>query len=396
MTSAEGQRFEAMGLVRPDINPTILRDLNDSKKHPEIGRLSKEWQINKENNELWIIITCGDSRLLIPKPEKIISMRSIDLGGIKARDIFLKGGAKFAVTMGHFGHFIPGKMTEGCGGAAAKIDSLNNHNHIEIEELMYYIDKKIDHPDVLVNAILNAKRIFEETGMPSIAVGENHRTGRIYPLAVYTKEAYDVHPKFDLTNLAKGYNEAEIYADGIPFLTENEIPDKALKIFKEFLDASKENMETMLRKYPNLEEIQETQNPKIIAISSKLPSIKIRYDGLDIPNFVFKLHLTRDKDYETGETEIDPKVQKEVIGQALYPISLALQNYEKPDRPFSATDTVLIETSRMDNSISFAKGLAEKPQLKKWLDLDKNHKIIVIQNKEGISNEIEYFEPKIA
>lgn len=393
MTTPEGaRRLEALGLCRPDITPTTLRDFNDFNMHPEIKRLSKEWQLNKANKELWIIITCGDSRLLIPKPEKIISMRSIDLGGTKAKDIFLKGGAKLAVAMGHFGYFTPGKMPEGCGGGAAKIESINNHSHIKIARLQHYIDKKIEHPDVLVNAILNAKRIFEETGMPSIAVGENHRTGRIYPLAIYTNETYVEQRKFNLTELQKKYNEAEIYtADEIPFLSENDIPPSALKIFKEFLDACEMHKDATNRKYPKLEYLQEVQNPKIIAISDKLSSIRTRYDGFDLPNFIFKLHLTRNKDDESKKTEIDPEVQKDVIAQALYAITLAVEHYRQPNESFSETDTILIETSNINNSRNFAKELTEEPEVKKWLNLDQDHRIIVIQNKEGISNIIEYY-----
>jgi len=384
-TQEEGRRFEVLGLVRPEVTPDSLRRYNLSD---ETRTINKEWQKNKDENNLWIIVTCGDARLLIPNPEKTIFIRSIAGGGIKEKDIFLKGGAKFAVAIGHFGHFTLGKMTEGCGGAAAKIDSMNNHSHIKIPRLQRYVDKEIDYPDVLVQAIRNAKRIFKETGLPSIAVGQNHRTGETYPLAVFTKEISEVQQKFDLEELFTKYNEAEIYAEGIPTLPEFAIP----AMFREYLDASNKYMETMLRKYPNLEELQETQNPKIIGITTKLNSFLTRYAQLDAPNSIFELHLPREKN-DDGETKINPEAQKSVIAQALYPITNAVDNYKKTNASFSDTDTIMIETSSMANSINFAEELMEESEARKWIALDNNHKIIVIQNKVGISNKVDDYIP---
>jgi hypothetical protein len=381
---------EALTQEKLVLTPENFKKANEA---PEAERRSKEHQLYKDEGELFAVITCGDARLLIPCPERISSLRSINLGGNKDKKIFLAQGTKFVVAMAHFGEFVPGKMPKGCGGAAAKQESMKNHHEGPVKGLEYYVEKKIEHPDQLVQAILKGKEVTRKTGKASLVVAEDHRTGKIYPYAIYTNEYNITHKKFDEANLYQKYNEAEIYSDGIPALPENIIPEK----FQEFLNASKDYMETMLRAYPNLSEIQKVQNPRMVFISSKLPSVRVNYPELtNVPNSIFKLHLTREKDQETGETDITPEVLEEIVSQAMYPIGHAVENYGKPDEPFSSVDRVIIEMSDIKNCKKVAESFVKELKAQEWLTLP-DRKIIVIQNKEGIANIADYYgdQPRI-
>ncbi|MBF8249849.1 MAG: hypothetical protein HW400_450 [Candidatus Levybacteria bacterium] len=388
MTSENGSRLETIDLKRPDITPEFLKKDNAS----ETARiLSAKWEENRDNGNLWVIVACGDARVLIPCPENIMSIRSIATGGKKEKKILVSQGVKMVVVMSHIDGktIIPGKRGRGCGGGAAKEEAINEkEEHKEhVEGIRYYIDNNIDHPDTMIQAYITAYKIAKETKKPTLAVVQDHRTGKIYPFAAFV-DGYDiVNSKLDQVGLSKEYNEAEIYADGIPALPETVIPE----IFKEFINASKEYMSEMLRTYPNLDEIQETQNPSGVWISSKLPSIRTRYpEATKFPNLFFKLHLPREKD--GSKIEITQAMQKEIINQAQYPIEHSIKHFGKPNESFSRTNRIIIETSDINVSRNLAAELAKKQWMKTWLDLpDLDHRIIIIQNKEGISNQIDYF-----
>lgn len=366
------------------ITPESLYTDNRSEK---VIELSAKWEENRDKGKLWAIVACGDARVLMPKPENIISIRSIATCGKKEKKIFESQGVKFAVVMSHIDGetIVNGKKPSGCGGAAAKEQSMNGHKEKTIEGIQYYIDNNIEHPDPIIQGAINTETIAKQTGKPTLAVIQDHKTGRLYPFAA-SFDGYDiVSSNINWINLFKGYNESEIYAQGIPTLPEAVIPD----MFKEFLDAGKENMIDMLRNYPSLKEMQKVQNPKAIWISSKITSVRISYPKTgSVPGSIFKLHMPREK--TGGKIEITPTMQKEVINQAQYPIEYATAHFKKPNESFSKTDRLIIETSDINVSKKLATELVKKPWMQEWIALP-DHKILIIQNQEGISNIIDEF-----
>ncbi len=380
LTTAERRDPRLDFVITPE---TLLAD----NATPEARRLRDEWGRNRERKNLWAIVACGDARLLIPRPDNIISVRSIAAAGKKERQIFEDQGIKLIVVMSHVDGdtIVHGKQPTGCGGLAAKEQTLNDGHEKPIEGLQHYIDNNIDHPDPTIQALVSAQKITKETGKPSLAVIQNHRTGAIYPFAVFTEDCQIISSDMDLISLMHEYDERKIYANGIPKLPTIIIPE----IFKEFMEANDQYSEHMLRQYPNLKDMQRVQNPRMVVISSKLPSIRTRYpDTAKYPGVLFKLHLPREKN--GSQIKISTAAQREIIAQAQYPIQRAVENFGEPQKPFANTDRFLIETSDIEASIELAKELAKKPWMREWLTLEK-HLILVAQNQEGASNRIERF-----
>lgn len=379
---AEGTRLPESIVITPE-------SLSADNGSDRAKALSAKWEENSRKNKLWGIVTCGDARIMTPRPDKLISVRSIAAAGTVEKRVLGDESVELIIVMSHVdGDTIEnGKRPKGCGGLGAKEEALNGNHEKATEGIQYYIDNAIEHPDPVIQALISAREIRNATGKPSLAVIQNHRTGKVYPFAALLK-GYDIISS-DL-DLFKSYSEAEIYANGIPTLNELAIPE----VFREFMDASKEYVSAMLRAYPNLKDMQRIQNPRMVVLSSKLPSIRIRYPEIaDFPGLVFKLFLSREKERTTGRIDITPEAQKEVMAQAQYPLVQAVRNFGKPDLPFSKTDRVLIETSAISVSKKLAGELAGKPWMKDWLALP-DHQILVVQNQEGISNIIELFTPQ--
>lgn len=386
MTSEIGRPMEGMSPESIIITPELLMADNQSEK---ARTLSIEWENNSDSKKLWGIVTCGDARIMTPCPDKIISVRSIATAGTVEKRVLGDESVESIIVMSHVdGDTIEnGKRPRGCGGLGAKEEALNGDREEATEGIQYYINNAIEHPDPVIQTLISAREIRDVAGKPTLAVIQNHRTGKIYPFAALLERDNIFSRELDWLKLSSGYNEAEIYARGVPILNEAALA----QTFREFLDASKEHMSDMLLAYPNLKDMQKVQNPRMVVLSSKLPSIRVRYPKTtDFPGLVFKLFLSREKEKTTGKINITPAAQKEIIAQAQYPLQHAVENFGKPDQPFSKTDRVLIETSDINVSRSLAAELARKPWMKEWLTLP-DHRILIIQNIEGISNIIEYF-----
>lgn len=354
----------------------------------EARELSAKWEEHRNKGNLWAVVACGDARVMIPKPGRIISIRSIFEGGKKEGQIFVSPGVEFVPVISHIDGetIVHGKRPSGCGGSAEKEKAINGSSEKPIEGIRYYVENNIQHPDPIIQAALSARDITRATGKPSIAIVQDHLTTKAYPFATFFPKGHrnSISSDLDWVSLVEGYNEKEIYANGLPELDSKDLPE-----FVEFLDACEEQTRDILSAYPNLKEMQKVQNPRMVIISSKLPSVRTRYPRTTrVPGSIFKLHMPREKN--GSKIEITGAMQREIIYQAQYPLGHSVEHNGKPGEPFSKTDRVLIETSDINASRNLAAELAKRPWMKEWLELPDHH-IIVIQNVVGISNLIEQF-----
>lgn len=394
----EGPRHvEVKGLEALIITPESLLASNRSEKAKE---LSTKWLENNEHSNITVVVACVDARGIIAPSEEIESVRSIDAGGKKTKEIFEDEAVGLIAVVTHFDgtKFVKGTMPIGCGGAAA-FAAMNEAEKQQakkgqIEETRDFLINHIDHSDPLMQGLGKAYQLARETKKPKpILVGiQDHRTGKIYWFAALNDKGVDKVPAVLnlMYNDAGKYDPAKLYEHGIPILPESDFSDEKIK---SFIAVNKANMEAVLRAYPDLSEMQEIQNPRMIFVSSKLPSVRTRYPDLTkYPNSVFKLHLPREK--EGGKpVPIRQQDKKEIFSQIQYAITECIKHHDNPNAPFSKTDRVIIETSDINVSRDFAADLCKKPWMETWLKL-KDHKIIVIQNKEGITNIAEWYEPQ--
>jgi hypothetical protein len=382
--ATERHRPELVGsaeniVITPD---TLLKD-----NHTETAdKLRAEWMENKRAGELYVLDACGDARVRFPRPEEYVTLKSIAAGGLIESVIVSNAGTKFAVVASHFDGetFVPGQMPTGCGGLGAKDKALKEKKPTPIKGIGYYIENNIEHPDPLIKALLTANRIAKETGKPCLAVAQDHRTSKIYPFGVFLPGKAPICA-INLIDQLLGYNPKEMYGNGIPELENSSIPD----IFMEFIDACKAQMKELLVNFPNLTEMLRVQNPRMIVLSTEIMSAKIRYPEIaGFPGILFKLHLPRIKN--GTEVSIDPGKLEDVVNQTEYPIQHAVDNFEKPNEPFSKTDRILIETENIDLSRKVALRLAEEEWMGNWLALPE-HQMLIAQTQEGITQLIEQF-----
>lgn len=367
------------------ISPEALLADNHSEKADELRR---KWMENKKAGNLYLLGACGDARVRFPKPERYATLKSIAAGGHIESKILTSAGIEFAVVASHFDGeiFVPGHMPTGCGGLGAKDKALKEKKPTPIKGIGFYIARKIDHPDPLIQALLSANKITKETNKPSLAVAQNHRNGKIFPFGVFLPGQNPICD-VNLIDLFSKYNPEAIYAKGIPELERRLIPD----VFKDFIDACDAQVKELLLNYPNLREMLRVQNPRMIVLSSEIMSAKIRYPEIaNFPGILFKVHLPRIKN--GTEVSIDPEKLEDVVNQIEYPITHAVDNFDKLNESFSNTDRFLIETDNIELSRKVALRLAEEEWMKKWLALPE-HQILIAQTQEGISNMIEDFVP---
>lgn len=382
----EGQRPEIVKSSESIVitRGTLLTD-NHSQLADELRGKHRDYKIA---GLLYLLDACGDARTRFPKPEKYLTRKTIAAGSQIESKILTSAGIGFAVIASHFDGeiFVPGQMPTGCGGLGAKDMALKEKKPTPIRGLGYYIARKIDHPDPLIQALLSANKITKEAKKPSLAVAQNHRNSEVFPVGIFLPGQAPICD-VNLIDLFSNYNPEEIYAKGIPELERRQIPD----IFKDFLADCETQVKESLLNYPNLKEMFKVQNPRMIMLSSEVMSAKIRYPEIaSFPGILFKIHLPRIKD-GNNVFSIDPEKLEDVVNQTEYPIEHAIQNFRKQNESFSNTDIFLIETENLDLSKKVVLRLAEEEWMQKWMKLEGNQ-VLLVQTQEGISQLIEEFK----
>lgn len=356
----------------------------------ETEKLRKAWQENRKKGQLTAFFTCGDARTLTPLPESSMSIRSIATGGLKDSygNLVNNRGVKQIVVLDHHDGDTakPGQRPNGCGGLAAK-EQANGHKDNKVKEgIAEYIEREVKHPDVIIQALLEAEEIAMQTQKPVMAATQDHLTEMIFPIAIFIEGGLQKFTAIHLNDIAGNlYDPTRLYANGIPVLPDNLIPEN----FKQLLDANRKNVALLAKRYPDLKQKQKVQNPQMVVLSTDIRSMRIRYPQTSqLPGSLFKLNIPRKK--EGSHTSINSKDLVRTLNQAQYPIEHALENFGDPTKPFYQTNTLFVETGEINLSRRLAQEAIRKPWMKEWLRLP-NHQIIIAETKAGVSSVIENF-----
>ena len=272
-----------------------------------------------------------------------------------------------------------GETPEGCGGLAAKREELPEG------PLGTFIGKDIVSEDILVQALYSAAATSRRAGnKTTLATLQDHDTGRLLPIAVFTGGdtiVSSIHLE-DLLN----FDPRKIYSDGIPELQGNKIPD----IFDAFIDAHAVRMENVRQEYPNLREMQRVQNPATVVISSESRPLQELYpETFGRPGSVFKISIPRGSIDSVAPIEGSPR--ELAIGQALYPIGNSVGNFDT-EGPFADTNTVLIETSNLDVSKALAREMMSYEEMRLWMKLPMR-RILTSEMIEGQLQRVVVYDP---
>lgn len=337
----------------------------------------EEFEIARLKGKLIGVDRCSDARVSIVGNS--ISVGTIAAAGIPSTNLIRDRGLAAWLSLSHFaGDTVElEKMPEDCGGAKAKAQIGSEPRESGIEK---YVSEIIKHPDPLIQTILTAEAMAEIGGKPVLAAAQDHLNHAIYPVAFFQMKDGQMTSVSAVRNIdIFNYDERRIYENGIPTITEDVLPEPIAQLLEQNRREQKETM----AKYPDLERLQKVQKPRMVLLSTDPRSAKIRYPRLSqVPGSMFKVFVPREK--INGALRVHEEDLETSLSQVEYPISHAVDNAGDPEKPFSNTDTLIIETGDMAISRRMAqKTIQEHNWMQNWLQLPER-KIILVQTNGGI------------
>ncbi len=365
------------------IRPTSESLMDDNHSSLAVGRLAV-WQYAANNNNLTVVWACSDSRLVLPY-STYVHLYSLTAAGPRSifKNIYDSEMVKNNVTVCHHdGRKVEkGSSPGGCGARDAKEELQNgNGNGNDKEGAGDYIDRHVWHSDLFYQSFTAGGFTSHRSRKDTLAVSMDNRTLIMVPLQVFERGSRVITTGVPGHLLGAGsYFPESIYERGLPELAINEIPDQFLPFLKENQVIADELSE----KYPNLADMQGSQNPSLLVLSTDVRPLRVRYPlTTEVPGSVFRISIPQqslDDEKLIGSQDI-----KETTKQAQFPIG-----------HFSNLHTILIETRNMDKSNHVAGFLSRRPWMKSWLS-DRQNSILVGEVQRGTTTRIEYFFPKAA
>lgn len=363
---------------KANITPEQLLEDNRSPK-ADAGR--QEWEDARRKGKLTGVRACADARVLIPHAGTL-RVRTIATGGPEQEYtmIFADPDIDKIVILAHYaGNRVEkGKPPEGCGGIHAKQEALSD------DAWGRFVGEHIVSTDVLIQAWVSAATTARRTRKPTLAAVQDHLDGKILPVAAFLEGGGEVITAIPIEHmLHKQYHPERIYAQGIPVLPGRKVPE----IFDEFLDAGRDLMIKTHDEYPNLEVMQQIQNPETIVISTEARPLQICFpDTFKKPGSVFKISIPR------NQIDITIPIADDHIAIALAQVQFAIvnsvTNHDQQGSSFSNTKTIFIETGNFALSTRLANDLLAEPLVQQWIKLPERQ-IIIAQMREGIAHRIE-------
>lgn len=368
--------------MNTDISVHYLEKDNHSKIADD---RRKEFDSSEKKKNLILVLRCSDARMTIPY-KGVTALPTIAAGGpVHAYIPLIQNKTlKCIIVAPHFDSstFKKGKMPQGCGGLGAKEDHKHFGNKIKKEGIHSFVDRHVYHQDVILQGCISASKIALYTEKPVLAVAQDHLTGEMFPIAAFKNFGRVTVSSVPLRYLFHDqYDPERIYKNGIPTLSEEEIPQE----FKEFLKNNKSQSTNLKIKYKDLKRRQKIQNPLILCISRNMRPMEVGYPNLTSkPGTVFRIRVPRPKG---SEIKTDNFSLNNVVNQAHYPILHSVINAKDNIKPFSQMKRILIETESMKESEKILKKLKAQPWMQKWMNLP-DHKIFLAQTNEGVIQKI--------
>lgn len=328
------------------------------------------WEAAKNSRNLLLLWGCPDSRQVLPNSQ-YIHVFSITAGGPRSpfQELLTDSRIKANVVVCHHDgdEAIPGQSPGGCGGRKAKVGS--NENDSNEDGIKGFVSAHIWESDLVKQSYVAGAFTSYRSGKLTLATTQDHLTLAIYPLVVFRdggRIAESEVPQHFL--LAEKYFPNQIYKDGIPVLRKERVPN----IFNDFFEENINQSAEIAARLENLAAMQKEQNPRLLVISKEARPFSLRhpYD----PGEIFRVSM--------AGLQID-----EDIPLTMPQLVNCLQQIHYPIEHFSNLDTLLIETSRLEQSAKDARVLMEQRWMRDWLS-DPNHRILVGEVKKGITERI--------
>lgn len=371
-----------------ELTPELLIKDNQS---PIAENFLNRWNEDLYVQNISVILGCSDPRL-ITHSTGIAMMRSIGATTLpELYDSVLneKFNPRAVIVMAHHdGETVkPHQMPKGCGGLGAKaMQGHEDEPHKKLEYSASYINKYIIHSDPFIHGLYTGHEIAERSRRPTLVVTQDHRTGTLYPLASFIPSLGKdliVRSAIPLRSGFEGrYDPSEIYRNGIPNLTEKEIPYE----FGVFMRRHNLFAEQVRKSHPDLYTTQKMINPSIVALTTELRSMQARFPTAigASPNTIFTVTVPRDSKTKDSYT-LDIEGMKRALDQTHFAFAHALEHEGDPEQAFSrlySHGTLLIEGDNLKQLNEVAEYSLELPYIKEWSKI-KGNKIILMETNKG-------------
>lgn len=371
-------------------NPQDFLDDNDIPEAKENRDIYEEMA---RQGLLWIVRRCSDARGIIPVAY-CIDVASIATAGPQKpyNEMHQYGGKRGIIVLGHFDGIEAqeGEAPIFCGGHIVKNKQLE-HPEIDTSKGVNRYISALKSKDPLIQNYFSAETTASYTKEPVLTAVQDHRRGRIIPVAEFSYGGIVKKTKLPTRYMLEGqYNPKKIYEHGIPSL-----PSEYIEAFHDFLKLNKQQVTELRSKYPDLEEMLKVQNPGYVVITTEKMTARGRYPKIfRKPGSYFLVHLPRYID-EYQILNIDQLSIDTVIEQAEYPISESAEHHGSSEKPFSKTHTILIETEDITQSRRIAKSLLEQEWAQNWISLQQ-HQVLVAESKDGTTTSVDLFQRSMA
>jgi len=385
-------RGESMPSTEFGPSETIEAILVDNRSD-QAEQNRQEFTEKRMKGELAFEIKCGDARevTLNPNESYVDNRIAAAINPEIAEGAFNSPAVQFAIFVPHFdgGLFVPERMPPGCGGQGAKAELARFGRQDEEDQLEQFISERIRHQDFIVNTMELARELarLAKRGQPVIVTPQDHRTGEVRPLVVYQKDRgiiRTIEPEGLHLPLDGQYRPEEIYADGVPFMEDEHLPEN----IQGYLNRYRINLLKLKEDNPNFYDEQATQNPRFIFFSTDLKDFKVWLPHIGHrPNVGFRLTVPRRR--IGADVQLSERDMLVAFAQSEYVMRESVSHAEEPGKAFHDTRTMVIMTGNYKTSQEFALGLAQRVQesahrrkKKSWLALP-NRQIIIGQINAG-------------
>lgn len=366
------------------------------------GDLAKQrlftWRAAFESGNAFLEIRCADARIATDF-SRVSPQGSVAAGFPHRGDysgLYNDGRFRGLVIKTHYDAIRskPGERPVGCGGQdtaeAIAVGRIQPGTGIT-----GFVDANVDQ-DPLIQGFLQAQNTMMHLKKDGkiLVVTQDHRRAEVHPVGEFDlsggeyrrtipRVIRDVLEAPNERERRQRYNPAEIYANGMPSISQSYLSDEAL----EYLELADDTMTGLLDTYQDYEARQEVQNPFALVIRDSKVPLQVTYPGyFSEPGSSFMLSVPREK---TGEVVlIVEKAINTAIDQIEYAVTQSVANHDDFTKPFSNSRLVLIETADMRQSETIAEELVRQPWMRTWHSLE-GHQVFLAESRAGILHRIQ-------
>jgi len=282
----------------------------------------------EKQGELNVVHRCSDSRYILDPI--YVGIPTISVGGRKNDNtgIYNDPGTKNIIILPH----------DPCGGLSAREEQAKNGAPEMAEDIAKYVKEDIRHHDPFIQGIREARDISRLTDKDVFVAVHTQANGVNNPLPVRYRNGQRIY--------SGSSNPIEL---------------------EDFLRRNEAHVAQIAAEFPDLKDIQQTQNPELLVISRNRRSAESEFpETTRRPGSTFRIFVPMPED-----AVIDPREAGRVIDQTHYPVG-----------NFSNLSKVLIETDSMDTSNWLLKQIMKREWMKEWVQ-DPEHRIFTAASTEG-------------